>query len=166
MSEFMTLSLATLVTGITATAFMDIWALARRQLTGQPSLDYALVGRWLSHMRHGRFRHETIANAPAMPGERLLGWSAHYAIGLVFAALLLLIWGAEWVAKPSLLPALAIGTGSVIAPFFLMQPGMGAGIAASQTPAPGLARLRSLIMHAVFGLGLYAGGWVSHWILL
>jgi hypothetical protein len=43
----------------------------------------------------------------------------------------------------------------VAAPFFLMQPGMGAGIAASRTPRPAAARLHSLINHAVFGLGLY-----------
>ena len=33
---------------------------------------------------------------------------------------------------------------------------MGAGIAASRTPRPAVARLRSLITHAVFGIGLYA----------
>ena len=44
------------------------------------------------------------------------------------------------------------------APFLLMQPGMGAGIAASRTPRPAAARLHSLVMHAMFGLGLYAAG--------
>jgi hypothetical protein len=37
-----------------------------------------------------------------------------------------------------------------------MQPGLGLGIAASRTPQPNVARLRSLATHAVFGLGLYA----------
>ena len=37
-----------------------------------------------------------------------------------------------------------------------MQPGMGAGIAASKTPKPNAARLRSAMTHTVFGLGLYA----------
>jgi hypothetical protein len=53
-----------------------------------------------------------------------------------------------------------VGIGSVVAPFLLMQPGMGAGIAASRTPKPGAARLNSLVTHAVFGLGLYAAGWL------
>jgi hypothetical protein len=53
-------------------------------------------------------------------------------------------------------PALALGVATLAAPFLLMQPGMGAGIAASRTPRPGSARLHSLITHAVFGLGLYA----------
>jgi len=37
-----------------------------------------------------------------------------------------------------------------------MQPGMGAGLGARRSPRPGFARLQSLAMHAVFGLGLYA----------
>jgi hypothetical protein len=36
-----------------------------------------------------------------------------------------------------------------------MQPDMGAGIAVSNTPKPNAARIRSLLSHAVFGLGLY-----------
>jgi hypothetical protein len=43
----------------------------------------------------------------------------------------------------------------VVAQFFIMQPGMGAGIAASKTPSPAQARLRSIINHTVFGFGLY-----------
>jgi len=57
-----------------------------------------------------------------------------------------------------------IGVGATVimdAPFFLMQPGMGAGIATSKTPRPNAARLQSLITHAVFGLGLYGAGWAA-----
>jgi Protein of unknown function (DUF2938) len=49
----------------------------------------------------------------------------------------------------------------VAAPFLLMQPGMGAGIAASRTPRPAAARLHSLVTHGIFGLGLYAAGWAT-----
>ena len=46
------------------------------------------------------------------------------------------------------------------APFLIMQPGMGAGIAASRTPRPAAARMQSLVTHGVFGLGLYVAGWI------
>ena len=95
------------------------------------------------------------AVAPAQ-GERLLGWTAHYLIGISYAAILPAIWGAGWVAHPTIGPALLVGIGTVAAPFLLMQPGMGAGIAASRTPHPAAARFHSIVMHAVFGLGLYA----------
>jgi hypothetical protein len=54
---------------------------------------------------------------------------------------------------------LIIGVGSVMAPFLVLQPGMGAGIAASRTPRPAVVRLQSLVTHGIFGLGLYAAAW-------
>ena len=62
---------------------------------------------------------------------------------------------------PTIGPALIVGIGSVAAPLLVMQPGMGAGIAASRTPRPAAARLQSLLTHAIFGLGLYAAGRVT-----
>lgn len=90
-----------------------------------------------------------------MRGERPIGWMAHYLIGVAFAAALLAIWGLDWMRQPTLAPALTVGLASAAAPFFLMQPGMGAGIAASRTPRPNAARAQTLITHALFGLGLY-----------
>lgn len=148
--------------GLGATAFMDIAALVRKQLMGTALPDYGLVGRWLAHMPHGRFRHPSIAATPPVRGERLIGWTAHYLTGIAFALLLLAFYGRDWVRHPTIGPALVIGIGSVAAPFLLMQPGMGAGIAASRTPNPNAARLRSLITHGIFGLGLYVAGWTTH----
>lgn len=153
-----------LVTGAGATVVMDIWALTRKRLLGVPSLDYALVGRWLVYLARGRFRHDPIGATPPVRNERLIGWVAHYAIGIAFAAVLLAVWGIDWASHPTLGPALIVGIGSVAAPFLVMQPGMGAGIAASRTPRPAVARMRSLLTHAVFGLGLYASGWAVNWL--
>ena len=153
---------AALVMGFGATAVMDIWAIARKRLLGMPALDYALVGRWLAYLARGRFRHDRIAASPPMKAERLIGWTAHYLIGIAFAAALLAVWGLDWARQPTLGPALLVGVGSVAAPFLLMQPGMGAGIAASRTPRPNAARLQSLLTHAIFGLGLYVAAWVAN----
>jgi len=135
---------------------MDAWGIARKRLLGAPAPDYGLVGRWIGWMPRGRFRHDRISATPALKGEKAVGWIAHYAIGIGFAAIPLAIWGVEWARNPTLVPALVVGLGSVAAPFLVMQPGMGAGIAASRTPRPNAARLQSLVTHAVFGLGLYA----------
>lgn len=155
---------STLITGIGATAVMDLWGIARKPLLGVAPPDYGLVGRWLAHMARGRFRHESIAKSPAVHGESLIGWAAHYLIGIAFAAVLIGIWGLAWVRQPTIVPALIVGIGTVAAPFLLMQPGMGAGIAASRTPRPAAARMQSLITHAVFGLGLYAAGWAARFL--
>ena len=142
--------------GAGATAVMDLWMLFRTRVLRIPAQSYALVGRWLAGVPRGQFRHERIAASPPVRGELLIGWAAHYLIGIAFAALLLAIWGIDWARQPTLAPALIVGIGTVLAPFLVMQPGMGAGIAASRTPRPGAARVQSLVTHAIFGVGLYA----------
>lgn len=164
MSEGMEIVVYAVLIGAGATAVMDVWAVMQKRLFGIPALDYRMVGRWLGHLARGRFAHHNIAQAAAVNGERVLGWGAHYVIGIVFAALLLAIWGLDWARYPTLLPALVVGILTVAAPFFILQPGLGAGIAASKTPHPGRARLRSLVAHTVFGLGLYISAWF--WVLL
>jgi hypothetical protein len=145
----------TLIIGIGATVVIDLWALVRRRAIGIPLPDYGLVGRWIAHMAHGRFRHESMTRVPPVRGERWIGWAAHYAIGVAFAAILLGVADPAWVQHPTLMPALLVGIATVAAPFLLMQPGMGAGVAARRTPRPGVARLQSVITHAVFGAGLF-----------
>ncbi|KVX13937.1 hypothetical protein WL03_19345 [Burkholderia ubonensis] len=147
-----------LLIGAGGTLVMDLWALFRRRAFGTPSLDYALVGRWLGHMASGRFRHASIVAAAPVRHERPLGWLAHYAIGIAFAGLPVALAGTQWISAPTLLPALAAGIGSVAAPFFVMQPAF--GIAAARTPRPSVARRRSLVTHLSYGLGLYVAAQV------
>jgi hypothetical protein len=151
----MTFLLYAILIGAGATVVMDLWVLFRTRVLGVPPVNYRVLGRWIGHFPQGRFVHDNIAKASPVPGELAIGWAAHYAIGVVFAALLLAIFGLDWARQPTPLPALAVGLATVAAPLFIMQPGMGMGIAASKTPNPATARLRSLVVHAVFGIGLY-----------
>lgn len=152
-----------LLIGTGATALLDLWSLLRSRY-GAPFPDYALVGRWFAYMPRGRFRHDAIAKIAPVPAELWIGWLAHYATGIAFAAALLMVWGLEWVRNPTPGPALVVGIGSVAAPFLLMQPGMGAGIAARRTPRPWAARQRSLVTHVVFGCALYLAALLSRFI--
>lgn len=49
-----------------------------------------------------------------------------------------------------------LAIGLLVAPYFIIMPGMGMGVAASKTPKPNVARLKSVVGHSVFGLGMYA----------
>ena len=140
--------------GIGATALMDLWLLLL-QRAGVPTLDFAMLGRWVGHLARGRLAHPAIRHAAPVAAERGLGWLAHYAVGMAFGAGLVALQGPGWLCGPTLLPALAFGLATVALPWLVMQPAMGAGIAASRTPSPQANRLRSLANHAVFGLGLY-----------
>lgn len=156
MSAIVELGLRAVVMGVAAAALMDAWGVLVRRGFGIATLDYALLGRWLGHMTRGRLAHARIAAADPIPGERPLGWLAHYAIGIGFAAVLLVLVGPAWVETPSVGPALAVGLGTIVAPWFVMQPGMGAGFAGSKTANPAATRARNLATHTVYGLGLYA----------
>ncbi|MDM4765239.1 DUF2938 domain-containing protein [Pelomonas sp. SE-A7] len=140
--------------GLGATAVLDLWLLLLNRL-GVATQPFALIGRWVGHLWRGRVHHPAIAKAETIQGEALLGWLTHYAVGVVFAVLLAGAVDPQWMNAPTLLPAFALGVATVLAPFCLMQPAMGAGFAASKTPTPWKNRLKSLANHAVFGLGLF-----------
>jgi hypothetical protein len=111
--------------GAGATLTMDLWAAVLRGF-GVPSLDFALLGRWIGHVPKGRFIHPSIARSSAVRGELLIGWSAHYSIGM-----------------------------TVVAPLLVLQPALGAGIASSRTGRPVFNSVKSLVTHTVFGFGLF-----------
>jgi hypothetical protein len=141
--------------GVGATALLDLWSLFATRAFGMAASNWRLVGRWFAYLPRGHFVHSNISAAEPIRGELLVGWTCHYVIGIAYAALLLAIWGLDWARHPTLLPPLIVAAISLAAPFFILQPGMGAGIAASRTPKPNVARLRSIVAHAVFGVGLY-----------
>jgi Protein of unknown function (DUF2938) len=141
--------------GLGATLVMDLWAIFLKRAFNTAPPNYCLVGRWLCYMPDGIFRHASIAAAPQKPAECTVGWIAHYATGVVYALTLVLVTTPRWLQDPTLLPAMVLGLATVVVPFFVMQPSFGLGAAASKTPNPPQARLRSLMNHAVFGLGLY-----------
>lgn len=143
------------VTGIGATLIMDIWLLFLKRAFNISSLNYCLLGRWLCHMPAGTFKHASITAAPRKSFECTVGWIAHYSIGIGLVLGFVVLVSSDWLVRPTLLPALLYGIGTVVFPFFLMQPSFGLGIAASKTPNPMQARLKSLMTHTVFGIGLY-----------
>jgi hypothetical protein len=146
---------ASVVIGAGATLLMDLWNLFLKRSFNIPSLSYCVLGRWLQHMPEGTLRHDNINAAEPKPFECTVGWIAHYTIGVVFALAFIVLTSGEWLARPTLLPALLYGFATLIFPFLIMQPSFGLGIAASRTPRPSQARLKSLATHTVFGLGLY-----------
>lgn len=150
--------------GIGATLVMDLWGWLLRRVYGVSGLDYRMVGRWIGHLAHGKFRHDGIGRAAPVRAEALIGWAAHYGIGITFALALVMAAGPGWLRAPTLLPALATGLVTVALPYFVMQPAFGLGLAAARTPDPLAARLRSLITHLVFGCGLYLAAEIAAWL--
>ena len=141
--------------GIGATIFIDLYAFILQRYFNIPSLNYQFVGRWLVGISKGQFVHHKIMQSPSVRFEKYIGWFSHYVIGIIFSTLFIKIVGTHWFISPKLFSALLFGVSTVIFPFFLMQPCLGFGIAASQTPSPSSARLKSLSTHFMFGVGWY-----------
>jgi hypothetical protein len=144
-----------LAIGIVATALLDLWALFLNRAFGIPLANWAAIGRWFAYLPRGRVMHDTIAETPPVPNELAIGWIMHYLIGALFAAIVILIWGLDWARNPTLLPALIVGVVTVGCGWFILQPGLGFGLAAGKRPNAGQIRLIGLINHVVFGLGLW-----------
>lgn len=151
--------------GIGATLIMDGWNLFLKRAFGIASLSYCLLGRWVLHMPEGTFRHLSIRTAARKPWECSFGWLAHYTIGVAFAITFVALTSAEWLARPTPLGPVVFGLVTVAAPFLLMQPSLGLGIASSRAPHPSRARAKSLATHFVFGVGLYLSALAVRWFL-
>ncbi|RKQ95574.1 DUF2938 family protein [Maricaulis maris] len=141
--------------GIGASLVLDAWVWLRQRWLGVPPLDYGRVGRWAIGRVRGRFDTGRTGGA-VTAGEAVVGWLIHFLTGVIFAGVLIAITGPGWLQDPTPGAALMVGVATVLAPFLVLQPALGAGVAASRTPMPWLSRLHSVVSHAVFGLGLYA----------
>ena len=150
--------ISAILIGLGTTLTSDLWVLFLKRAFKMNPPDYCLVGRWLRAMPDGTFRHSNILSAPPKSAECTVGWVAHYIIGLTFALIFVSCVGSRWLQHPTPIPAILFGVATVLAPFFIMQPSFGLGWAASKTSNPAQARLRSLMNHAAFGIGLYLFG--------
>lgn len=145
-----------LVIGIGATLIFDLWGLLLNRVLGIPLPNWALVGRWFCHVPRGRLVHQSIAEAAPVAGELSWGWFFHYAVGVSFALATLLIGGKAWAQAPTLLLPLMVGWITILFGWLILQPGMGAGIAARRKPNAGQIRLLNILAHTVFGLAMFA----------
>jgi hypothetical protein len=152
MGEFLWRSV---VLGVAATALLDVWALFLQRTFGIAPPNWAMVGRWVGHLPQGTFVHEDIGRAAPVPNELAIGWVFHYAVGIAFAAALLAVWGLGWARNPTFIPALIVGYVTIGCGWFILQPGMGAGIAAMKRPNAMQIRALNILGHTVFALGLY-----------
>lgn len=157
--------ISAILIGLGATLTFDLWALFLKQAFKITPSNFCLVGRWLRYMPEGIFTHSNIASAPQKSAECTVGWIAHYMIGITFAIVFVTLAGNNWLQHPTLIPAIAFGVVTVLMPFFIMQPALGLGFAASKMPNPTQARLRSLMNHTSFGVGLYLFGLLANWLL-
>jgi hypothetical protein len=158
MNDFILFFASAILIGLGATLTFDLCALFLKRAFKITPFNFCQIGRWLLYMPEGTFKHVNIRSAPKKSEECVMGWIAHYMTGITFAIAFVALMGDNWLQRPTLIPAIFFGVVTVTAPFFVVQPLFGLGIAASKTSNPTQSRLRSLMNHTAFGVGLYLFG--------
>jgi hypothetical protein len=145
------------VAGVLGTLVMDSLnlLLARSGLISR--IDVRMIGRMALGWTHGRFRYRDPSEMEPVAHEKLLGWVAHYGIGVGLAVPLVLGW--PLLVGAPLLPGWAIvyGVATTAASWFLVYPSMGLGVFGRRSPEGLRATLSSLANHLFYGIGLAVG---------
>lgn len=133
---------------------MDVWsALAGRMgLVVKPSS--ALLGRWMSHFRSGKFVHQDIRNAMQHRLETQIGAITHYVIGALLGVVFLVLADTTSFNPKNYVAAAAYGLLTCVFAWFLMFPAFGFGVFGSNAPAEAKLLRTSTMNHIVFGLTL------------
>jgi len=152
--EFFAWLTAAVAAGVGATLVIDLWAQLLRRVAGIGSTDWALVGRWVAGLAHGRLQLRAADLAQRERGDSLRGWVTHYAVGIAYALIYLALVSA-FGSSVSLSSALLFGGITVLAPWLILQPALGKGLFASTAAKPFRTRLLNLATHLLFGAGLF-----------
>lgn len=150
----MLLIVNSIIIGVLSTIFMDVVAWLREKICQITPLNYAFIGRWCLSWKDGQFIHKNITQSPSRKFEAVIGWCIHYFIG-IFWAYLYLILNLYYSFESFFAYTLIFSLCTTFAPFLIVQPALGFGFFATNTPAPLVSIKNSLIAHAFFGLGLY-----------
>ena len=143
------------LTGIVATATMDLLAIAFGKIGLIAGAKGEWVGRWYLGMLRGRFAHRDIASAPVQKGEKQAALAGHYGIGIILAVFYFVAASRLNVPTDGFIYALGYGFATTVFPWFLVLPCLGFGAFGVKGP-PELKLFRSsLVNHLSYGLGLW-----------
>lgn len=145
-----------IVMGVGGTLAMDVWAWVLNKLAAQPMPNWAMPGRWAAHVARGHVWHDDIGAAEPVGGELRIGWAFHYIVGILYGVAFVFVVGETWRAAPTFWPVWVFSILTIAAGWFLLQPGMGLGWAASKTESPWKVRAMGLLAHTMFALGMFA----------
>lgn len=144
----------TALVGLGATATVDLFTFILSLFTHKGH-GILYIGRWVAYTFKGTFFHNNIIETPSVNHELVIGWIVHYFVGILFAFGLIAVFGKKWLKKPNFFAAMIIGNITLFFPICILQPVMGFGVAFSKLPQMGFLLTKIILIHVVYGLGLY-----------
>lgn len=140
--------------GLGATILTDIVGVLRQGWRTTHGF-YCLVGRWIGSLRQSGLAHHDIRTSAPIAAEAPLGWTAHIILGIAYGICFAFLFGASAFDMPQLWQGLSIGLFTVLVPWLIFQPLFGWGFAMAKAPEPWKLRMKGVITHTVFGLGIW-----------
>jgi hypothetical protein len=156
-SQKLNSKIATILIGVGGTLAIDCFTFSLRMF-GIKTHGIQYIGRWLATLPDGVIFHKTIMQSASQPAENILGWIAHYLIGISFAFLFVKLFGQDWLMKPSIIGSLVIPLLTLMVPIFVIQPLFGFGVGFSNLPNQNILLLRIFLIHLFYGFGTYFSG--------
>ncbi len=145
-----------LFVGIGSTIALDIWVTLVKKITGIPPTDWGVVGRWLKAFPTGQFVVDNSNPNPPSTLEKIIGWLFHYVVGIAYAALIIIIFGSEFISAPTLLPTIVVGLIlSTFAGLAILMPGLGGGFFGRLLPNKLVTYIYLIVAHGVFAFAQY-----------
>ena len=143
-----------IVAGVLGTVVMDALNHLFARLGIILKIEVGIIGRMAAGWLRGRFRYSHPDEMKPVANELLLGYIAHYAIGVGLSVPFVIAWGLLVGGSISPFWTFAYGVATTAASLFFVYPCMGLGIAGRIHPDGLKAPLSSLANHIFYGIGL------------
>lgn len=145
-----------LLVGIGSTIILDVWVTLVEKTIGIPQTNWGMAGRWVCGIPKGNLILDTSFDQAPTISEKAIGWLFHYAVGIGYALLLILLFGVDFIDAPSLMPIIIVGLVlSTLAGLAILMPALGAGFMGRLVPNWYAMFIYLVVAHAVFAAGQY-----------
>ena len=143
--------------GIIATIFFDIFQNSLSYGYNIKKSKWNLIGRYFYGLKDKKYFRENLEDEKMIKNELILGYVTHYIIGGIFGILYVSL-NKIFFNEPSVILALIVGFITVLGSWIVVMPyAFNIGFFASKKEEQKQLMVQNLIIHFIFGIGLYLG---------
>ena len=151
-----------IISGLFATILFDIFNYSLNFAYGIERPKWNLLGRYFLGYKKNKFIRTNLINDEKIDNELLWGYFFHYAIGIIYGVIFVIL-NFLFFEYPSILLAYIFGFFTVLGGWcFLMPFAYNLGFFASKSEQRTNILVQNLIAHFVFGTGLFIGLYLSY----
>ena len=106
-----------IIVGIISCLAMDLWQQVLKKISGIPSSNWRIVGRWfLMIFSAKKIFNPTITEELPLKNENLIGWLVHYSVAVIYVLFYWVLMTQTDLLAPTVLDGLMFGAISVVVP--------------------------------------------------